>query len=241
MTAPALHLVHLYQREMNIYGDTGNRLVLVKRLELSGIPYRVTLCGIGDPLPTDAHLLIGGGGQDVGQIAVGHDLQAKKGDLAAMKAHGVPMLMICGMYQLFGHYFQTHTGQRIEGAGLLDLHTEGQARRLIGNVTVDSEFGELVGYENHSGLTWLHDGLQPLGTVVRGEGNNGQDGGEGARDGWVIGTYLHGPVLAKAPGLADALLRAALAVAGITADIGPFPELDARAHRAAAAAKARPR
>ena len=237
----ALHLVHLYQREMNIYGDTGNRLVLTKRLELSGIPHRVTLCGVGDALPTDAHLIIGGGGQDVGQVAVGEDLQGKKADLQAMKAAGVPMLMICGMYQLFGHYFQTHQGERIEGAGVLDLHTDGQPERLIGNVTIDSPFGELVGYENHSGLTRLHDGLAPLGTVLRGSGNNGDDGGEGALDGSVIGTYLHGPVLAKSPALSDHLLSRGLEVAGIDAAIGPLPELDARAGRAAAAARARPR
>jgi hypothetical protein len=237
----ALHLVHLYQREMNIYGDTGNRLVLTKRLELSGIPYRVSLCGVGDRLPPDPHLVLGGGGQDDGQIAVGHDLQAKKSTLAAMKADGVPMLMICGMYQLFGHYFQTFTGERIEGAGVLDLHTEGQTERLIGNITLESAFGELVGYENHSGLTHLHGDLQPLGKVIRGAGNNGTDGGEGAIDGTVIGTYLHGPVLAKSPGLADHLLRTAIALAGIEAELGPFDDLDARAERAAAAVKARPR
>ncbi len=236
-----LHLVHLYQREMNIYGDTGNRLVLTKRLELSGIPHEVSICGVGDPLPADPHLILGGGGQDVGQAAVGADLQGKRDGLAAMKADGVPMLMICGMYQLFGHYFQTHEGERIPGAGLLDLHTEGQPQRLIGNITEDSDFGELVGYENHSGLTYLHDGVQPLGRVVRGSGNNGTDGGEGALDGSIIGTYLHGPVLAKSPRLADHLLGEALAAAGIEAELGPFPELDARAGRAAAAAKARPR
>ena len=236
-----VHIVHLYQREMNIYGDTGNRLVLTKRLELSGIACRISISGVGDPLPTDPHLIIGGGGQDVGQIAVGEDLQGKRSALAAMKADGVPMLMICGMYQLFGHYFQTFQGDRIPGAGLLDLHTQGQPERLIGNITVASEFGELVGYENHSGLTHLHEGLQPLGSVVRGSGNNGVDGGEGARDGSVLGTYLHGPVLAKSPGLADHLLQRALAVAGIQAALGPFGELDARAARAAAAAKARPR
>lgn len=236
-----LHLVHLYQREMNIYGDTGNRLVLTKRLDLSGIPYRVSICCVGDPLPTDAHLLIGGGGQDVGQIAVGEDLQGKKAALAAMRDDGVPMLMICGMYQLFGHHFQTFQGQRIEGAGVLDLHTDGQTERLIGNITLQSQFGELVGYENHSGLTYLHGDLQPLGTVLRGAGNNGTDGGEGAIDHAVIGTYLHGPVLAKSPRLADHLLRTALDVAGIDAELGPLPELDARAERAAQAAKARPR
>ena len=236
-----LHLVHLFAREMNIYGDTGNRLILAKRLELSGIPYKISISGVGDPLPTDAHLLLGGGGQDVGQEAVGEDLQNKKADLLAMKADGVPMLMICGMYQLFGHYFETYQGERIEGAGVLDLHTTGQEERLIGNITLASAYGELVGYENHSGLTYLHGDLKPLGRVIRGAGNNTTDDGEGAQDGSVIGTYLHGPVLSKSPRLADHLLAEALAVAGMTADLGPYPELDARAAKAAATAKARPR
>lgn len=237
----SLHLVHLYQREMNIYGDTGNRLILAKRLERSGIPFRVSFSGVGEPLPTDAHLILSGGGQDVGQVAVGQDLQTKKADLLAMKADQVPMLMICGMYQLFGHYFQTYQGERIEGAGILDLHTEGQSERLIGNVTVDSRYGELVGYENHSGLTYLNQGLEPLGTVTRGAGNNGADQGEGAVDGSVIGTYLHGPVLSKAPALADHLLREALIVAGIATELSNCEDLDDRAYRAAATAKARPR
>ena len=237
----AVHLVHLYQREMNIYGDTGNRLILARRLALSGIDHRVTYVGLGDRLPTDAHLLIGGGGQDQGQIAVGEDLQSKRSDLAAMQAEGIPMLMICGMYQLFGHYFQTHTDERIEGAGIIDAHTDGQPVRLIGNVTVNSAYGELIGYENHSGLTYLGPDAQPLGTVVRGEGNNGKDGQEGAVSGSVMGTYLHGPVLGKSPGLADFLLRAALEVAGVSAELGPFPELDRSAHAAARTARQRPR
>jgi CobQ-like glutamine amidotransferase family enzyme len=237
----AVHIVHLYQREMNIYGDTGNRLVLVHRLERSGIPVRASVCGVGDRLPTDAHLLLGGGGQDVGQSAVGADLQGKRPALAAMKADGVPMLMICGMYQLFGEYFHPFGAERIAGAELLPVRTDGQAERLIGNVTVASPYGELVGYENHSGLTSLADGAHPLGRVLRGAGNNGEDGLEGAVDGSVVGTYLHGPVLAKSPGLADHLLRAALAVAGIATPLGVFPDLDARAELAAQSAKARPR
>jgi CobQ-like glutamine amidotransferase family enzyme len=241
MSGPAVHLVHLYQREMNIYGDTGNRLVLQHRLERSGVPVQVSICGVGDPLPRDAHLLLGGGGQDVGQAAVGADLQRKRPDLAAMKADGIPMLMICGMYQLFGEYFHPFGAERIDGAGLLPVGTDGQAERLIGNVTVDSQFGELVGYENHSGLTRLQEGAQPLGRVVRGAGNNGEDGSEGAVDGSIIGTYLHGPVLAKSPGLADHLLLRALAAAGLDAVLGPFPDLDDRARAAAEAAKARPR
>ena len=237
-----VHLVHLYQREMNIYGDTGNRIILARRLALAGVDVRVSLCGVGDTLPTDAHLLIGGGGQDQGQIAVGDDLQAKRAALHAMKADGVPMLMICGTYQLFGHHFDTYEGTRIPGVGLLDMVTVGRTERLIGNVTVDSPYGELVGYENHSGCTYLAEGIAPLGRVLRGKGNNGTDGFEGAMDGSVIGTYLHGPVLGKSPGLADHLLRAALVAAGGSADdLPPLPIVDEIAARAAQTAKSRPR
>ena len=235
-----IHLVHLYQREMNIYGDTGNRLVLEQRLRHAGIDYRVSVCGVGDPLPPDAHLLLGGGGQDVGQVVVGQDLQGKTETLQAMKKDNIPMLMICGMYQLFGHSFRTYEGREIAGAGLLDMHTDAQQERLIGNVTLSSDFGELVGYENHSGLTYLHEGLLPLGRVVRGYGNNNDDHFEGAHDGSLIGTYLHGPVLAKSPGLADHLLNLALRAAGSTASLRPVPGLDDLAVAAASSAKARP-
>jgi hypothetical protein len=229
----ALTLVHLYPREMNIYGDTGNVLVLRKRLEWRGLPVRVVPVSVGDPLPDDADVLLGGGGQDAAQGEIGRDFAARGAQLRAMADDGVVMLTICGSYQMLGHEFVTHDGVHIAGVGVLDVVTHGQEVRLIGNNFVDTaEAGRLVGYENHSGLTTLGSGVRPLGTTQPGRGNNGKDGTEGAVRANVFGTYLHGPVLAKSPQFADDLLRRAYARRGEQVDLDPIddtlPELAAR-------------
>jgi CobQ-like glutamine amidotransferase family enzyme len=234
-----VRIVHLYASEMNIYGDNGNVQVLRRRLEWRGMPVEVTRVGVGDPLPSDTHLLVGGGGQDAGQAVITDDLAGKGPDLRAAADAGVPMLLICGMYQMAGHYFAPFDAPRLPGVGLLDLHTEAGPTRLIGNLTVESDLGLLVGYENHSGLTYLGAGARPLGTTALGQGNNGTDGTEGARRDNVVGTYLHGPVLAKAPALADHLLGAALQAAGVSRQLEPLD--DTLARQAAEVARSRPR
>jgi lipid II isoglutaminyl synthase (glutamine-hydrolysing) len=226
-------LVHLYPREMNIYGDTGNVLVLRKRLEWRGLPVRVVPVNVGDPMPNDADILLGGGGQDAAQGEIGADFAARGAQLRAMADDGVVMLAICGSYQMLGHEFVTLEGRRIEGVGVLDVTTHGQAVRLIGNNYVDTpDTGRLVGYENHSGLTTLGPGARPLGRTQQGRGNNGKDGTEGAVRDNVIGTYLHGPVLAKSPQFADDLLRRAFARRGESTDLealdDSLPDLAAR-------------
>lgn len=228
-----LVLVHLYPREMNIYGDTGNVLVLRRRLQWRGRPVRVEPVSVGDPIPTDADILLGGGGQDAAQGDIGADLVGRGPQLRAMADDGVVMLTICGTYQMLGHEFVTQEGRRIEGVGVLDVVTRGQAVRLIGNNHVDTpDAGRLVGYENHSGLTTLGPGVRPLGRTESGRGNNGEDGTEGAVRDNVIGTYLHGPVLAKSPRFADDLLRRAYSRRGEDVDLEPLddtlPELAAR-------------
>jgi CobQ-like glutamine amidotransferase family enzyme len=228
-----LTLVHLYPREMNIYGDTGNVLVLGKRLEWRGLPVRVVPVNVGDPLPHDADILLGGGGQDAAQGEIGADFAARGAQLRALADDGVVMLAICGSYQMLGHEFVTQEGHRIAGVGVLDITTHGQAVRLIGNNYVDTpDAGRLVGYENHSGLTTLGPGARPLGRTQPGRGNNGKDGTEGAVRDNVIGTYLHGPVLAKSPRFADDLLRRAYARRGESIELEPLddtlPELAAR-------------
>ncbi len=228
-----LVLVHLYPREMNIYGDTGNVLVLRKRLEWRGLPVRVEPVSVGDRLPHDADILLGGGGQDAAQGEIGQDFAARGAQLRAMADDGVVMLTVCGSYQMLGHEFVTLEGVRIAGVGVLDVATRGQAVRLIGNNYVDTpDAGRLVGYENHSGLTTLGPGVRPLGRTQHGRGNNGKDGTEGAVRDNVIGTYLHGPVLAKSPSFADDLLRRAYARRGEPTDLEPLddtlPELAAR-------------
>ncbi len=235
-----LTLVHLYPREMNIYGDTGNVVVLRRRLQWRGLPVQVVPVSIGDPLPSDADILLGGGGQDAAQGDIGADFAARGPDLRAMADDGVVMLTICGSFQMLGHEFVTHEGRHIEGVGVLDVVTRGTQERLIGNNFVDTpDAGRLVGYENHSGLTTLGAGVRPLGTTQTGRGNNGKDGTEGAVRDNVIGTYLHGPVLAKSARFADDLLARAYRRRGEQVELAPLD--DTLPDRAARVAVGRPR
>jgi CobQ-like glutamine amidotransferase family enzyme len=202
---------------MNIYGDTGNRLILEKRLAWRGILFETFLVGVGDDIPKDANIIIGGGGQDSGQQLVEKDLALKAEVLKNMAEDGVVMLMICGMYQLFGQAFITSSNVTIRGLGILPIFTQAGDARLVGNTVVDTPFGELVGYENHSGRTYLEDGCAPIGKVRKGAGNNGEDKTEGARIYNVFGTYMHGPLLSKNPHFADELLKLALGVTSLKA------------------------
>ncbi|HZC70390.1 MAG TPA: glutamine amidotransferase [Jatrophihabitans sp.] len=236
----ALTLVHLYPREMNIYGDTGNVVVLRKRLEWRDLPVQVVPVSIGEPLPDDVDILLGGGGQDAAQGEIGADFASRGAQLRALADDGVVMLTICGSYQMLGHEFVTQEGRPIAGVGVLDVTTQGQPVRLIGNNYVDTpDAGRLVGYENHSGLTTLGPDARPLGRTQPGRGNNGKDGTEGAVRDNVIGTYLHGPVLAKSPRFADDLLRRAYARRGVSVELEPLD--DTLPDLAARVAVARPR
>ncbi|MDQ2836134.1 MAG: glutamine amidotransferase [Actinomycetota bacterium] len=234
-----LTLVHLYPREMNIYGDTGNVLVLRQRLRWRGLDAKVVAINIGDPLPADADIVLGGGGQDAAQGDIGRDFLDRGPTLRAMADDGVVMLSICGTYQMLGHHFLTKDGDRIEGVGVLDVTTTGSDSRLIGNNHLSTEWGRLVGFENHSGLTELGPGVQPLGRTTTGRGNNGRDQTEGAVRDNVFGTYLHGPVLAKSPAFADELLRRALTRRGSVDRLQPLD--DSLALAAAEVASGRPR
>lgn len=234
-----LTLVHLYPREMNIYGDTGNVLVLRRRLQWRGFEADVVPVAVGDPIPSGADVILGGGGQDAAQGEIGADFLAKGPALGAMAADGVVMLAICGTYQMLGHEFLTKDGLRITGTGVLDVTTTGSDTRLIGNHIVDTAFGRVAGYENHSGLTELGAGVVALGPTVPGRGNNGRDLTEGAVRDNVFGTYLHGPVLAKSARFADELLRRALVRRGAEDELAPLD--DSLADDAALVAAGRPR
>ena len=206
-----LHIVSLYHNDMNIYGDTGNILALVRRAKQHGLAPIVHEYNPGDAFPENAHLLIGGGGQDSGQSSIYEDLQKIAPQLHTLAKNGAPMLMICGMYQLFGHEFITTSDEHIKGIGVLDVVTQAESERLIGNVIAHSDdFGELVGYENHSGQTFLSGDTTPLATVKAGVGNNMTEKHEGARKHNVIGSYLHGPLLPKNPQIADWLIKQAV-------------------------------
>jgi CobQ-like glutamine amidotransferase family enzyme len=208
---PVIDLLQLYPRDMNIYGDWGNVLVLRKRLQLNGYEVRLHEYNPGDAFPGQVDLIVGGGGQDSGQNKIQADLLALGGRLKDLAEDGVPMLAICGLYQLFGNFFRTGTGEVIKGIGLLNVDTVAGPTRLIGNTVIESgDFGTVIGYENHSGQTFLKEGVQPFGTVTKGEGNNGQDGTEGARYRNVVASYLHGSLLPKNPAVADFLIRNAV-------------------------------
>jgi lipid II isoglutaminyl synthase (glutamine-hydrolysing) len=225
-----VHIVHLYPREMSIYGDLGNTRCLAARLRWHGYQPVVHDHHPGAEWPRRADLLLGGGGQDSGQVRVQDDLERHADRLRELAADGVPMLMICGMYQLFGEAFVTVEGTRLPGLGILDVTTRGNEKRMIGPVVLDTDFGPVVGYENHSGSTDLGDGQRPFGRVRHGRGNNGSDGTEGARTHNVVGSYLHGPILPANPVLADGLLEAAATRA--TGAWEPSPVDDAFAREA---------
>src|ERR1700730_10317490 len=223
VSEPALRIAHLYADEMNIYGDRGNILTLTRRAEWRGIPVEVRAIGRG-PAPdlSDIDLIFWGGGQDRDQELVFTDAARHK--VHAIRTAidgGAVVLAVCGGYQLLGEYYVTADGKQLPGLGLVDLHTVPGNRRNIGNIVIEtSGLGlnppELVGFENHSGKTYLGAGRQPLGRVLRGAGNNGEDGAEGVAAGNIFGTYLHGSLLPKNPHFADLLLERALQRRGVT-------------------------
>lgn len=210
----ALRLAHLYPGVMNIYGDRGNVLALKYRCESRGIALEVTEIEVGDAFdPAAFDLVLIGGGQDREQRRIADDLVSKGAALREAIDGGLPALAVCGGFQLFGHRYVDHEGGVIPGIGVFDMETRHRgprADRCIGDVVLETEFGEVVGFENHGGRTYLAPGQAPFGKVRRGFGNNAGDGGEGARRKNAIGTYLHGSLLPKNPALADALIRAAL-------------------------------
>lgn len=198
---------------MSLYGDVGNLITLKRRCEWRGICCEIVEVKVGLKATfREADLLFMGGGQDKGQKIVGQDLQNYREEIKELVEQGLPTLLICGGYQLFGKYFKTKDDIYIPGIGILNVWTVGGDKRMIGNVIVQSEvFGKLVGFENHSGRTFLGEGVKPIGKVVKGYGNNGKDRMEGAIYKNVIGTYLHGPFLPKNPSVADWLIKKALA------------------------------
>lgn len=208
-----VHITYLFPREMSTYGDRGNVLCMQKRLEWRGFNVEVQEHHPGDVLPRSTDLIFMGGGQDSGQRIIQQSMVDLAPWIRELAESGTPALMICGAYQLLGEYFLTQGGDQIEGIGLFSAYTEAARDRLIGNIQVRThEFGNLIGFENHSGRTFLRDPRQALGKTRRGMGNNGSDRTEGIRYQNFIGTYLHGPILPKNPLLADWLIARSLGV-----------------------------
>ena len=202
----------LYPTKMNIYGDRGNVIALERRATWRGLTAHVHEIGIGDPIPPGIDAFFFGGGQDQQQVAVARDLAGAKGDAIKNAIDdGASLLAVCGGYQLLGHEYRPHAAEPLSGIGLFDLTTVAGPERFIGNVIIESQWGDLVGFENHSGLTHLGNGQAPMGRVKVGRGNNGVDGTEGAIYRNAIGCYLHGSLLPKNPGVTDWLIASSLA------------------------------
>lgn len=212
-----LRIGHLYPKLLNIYGDRGNIITLQKRAEWRRIEVEVHEINSGDVWLGEHDIYFIGGGQDAQQVEVSKELNRHKDFMTSERDRGAVFLGICGGYQLLGHYYQPHDGEKLMGISLLDAYTVAGNKRFIGNVTIQSNVGQvspdnnfLVGFENHSGLTYLQGDTKPIGTVIVGNGNNGMDKTEGARYKNVFGTYMHGSFLPKNPMFADYLLELAL-------------------------------
>lgn len=207
-----ISIAHLYPKLLNLYGDIGNIITLKKRCEWRDIDVEYEEINLGDKLK-EHDIYFVGGGQDKQQEEVAEELYHNKDFLTAERDRNAVFLGICGGYQLFGHYYQPHDKDKLLGISLMDAYTVAGDKRFIGNVTAQIDFltpNTLVGFENHSGLTYLQGETKPLATVVVGNGNNGRDKTEGARFKNVFGTYLHGSFLPKNPHFADYLIELAL-------------------------------
>lgn len=236
----ALRIGHLYPGQMNLYGDRGNVLTLLRRLKWRGLDVEVVPIEVGAEVDWDRiSLVFMGGGEDSHQVLIADDFRARADQLLKRFENGLPMLAICGAYQLLGKEYVTTNQTILPGVGYFDVRTEPGAERKIGDVVcrvegLDLSLATLVGFENHGGVTYLGPDATPLARVSMGSGNNGVDGSEGVVRNHVVGTYLHGSLLPKNPHLADRLISWALSYAEIQdsfmADLND--EWEYRAHQA---------
>jgi len=218
-----LNICHLYPDLLNVYGDIGNILILKYRAQKRNIDVNIFNISMGESFNKDDYdIVFFGGGQDYEQSIVSKDLiETKKSALTEYVEEGKVLLSICGGYQLLGKYYTTPEGEKLDGLGILDIYTDGGSTRFIGNTILTNESYKqpLVGFENHSGRTYIGN-LLPLGKLITGFGNNGEDGYEGCIYKNTFGTYFHGSFLSKNPEFADNLLSIALnnKYTGITLD-----------------------
>ena len=225
-----LKICHMYPDVLNLYGDRGNVKCLQQRLRWRGIDSTVERLPIGTQARLgDFDLVFIGGGQDFEQQVLLEDLhRGKDREIRAAIEDGVPFLTICGGYQMLGSYYETYDGKRCDFIGALDLYTVGSKTRMIGNYKFqcgpESGGSLVVGFENHSGKTRLGSAVKPLGKVLAGFGNNGEDGTEGVRYRNVFGTYSHGPLLPKNPALCDFILLTALERKYGAAELAPLDD-----------------
>lgn len=232
-----LKICHLYPDLLNLYGDTGNILCLKRRLEWRGIDAEVTPLPVGESADfTKFDMFFVGGGQDFELEVLMDDLRkGKDREIVSAVEDGKVFLAVCGGYQMLGQYFKTAAGVQYDFIGALNMHTLGSESRMTGDYMFrcgeKSGGSTVVGFENHSGRTYLDSGVEPLGKVLSGFGNNGEDGSEGARYKNVFGTYAHGPLLPKNPEFADMLLLTALRLRTPDAELSPLSDgLEMMAH-----------
>jgi CobQ-like glutamine amidotransferase family enzyme len=242
-----IKVCHLYPDLLNLYGDRGNVLIFCRRAEWRGIEVQLDLISLQDRVRfTDYDFIFVGGGADVEQGLVSRDLDNKGPLLIDAVEQGVALLSICGGYQLLGRFYRAQDGTTLPGVGLFDLYTEAGNNRLRGNILLNlspdlctgagtstgQQLTTLVGFENHSGRTFLGDSVQPLARVVKGNGNNGRDGTEGVCYKNAFGTYSHGPFLSKNPHFADLLITRALSRRYGSVDMVPLDDtMEINAHR----------
>ena len=211
-----LNICHLYPDILNLYGDRGNIITMKRRLEDRGIKVNIDECSIGQPLNADKYdIFFIGGGQDFEQEVLLRDLSSGKAqDIRTAVEEEKTFLAICGGYQMLGEYYKTWDGVQLDFIGAIGVHTIGAKERMIGNymfrTTPESGDTVVVGFENHSGKTYLSEQVAPLGMMLSGNGNNGEDKTGGARYKNVFGTYSHGSLLPKNPVLCDFILQTAL-------------------------------
>ena len=229
-----LKICHLYPDVMNLSGDRGNLICMEKRLAWRGIDVEVVGVGIGEPLnAADYDLFFIGNGQPFEQELLLADAAEKKEELRAAAEDGAVFLAICGGYQLLGSTYENDRGETFDGLGLLNVRTTCAGKRLVGDYAFTCEEPEttVVGFENHSGKTWLGEGVLPFGKTSEGHGNNGEDGTEGARYKNIFASYAHGSLLPKNPVLCDHILKTALERKCGTADLAPLDDtLELAAH-----------
>ncbi|KKR78332.1 MAG: Glutamine amidotransferase, cobB/cobQ-like protein [Candidatus Curtissbacteria bacterium GW2011_GWA1_40_9] len=251
-----LNICHLYPDLMDTYGDRGNIISIVKRCKWRNISVTIKNLSTGDKHSAyDYDFYFFGGGQDKAQSKVAKDLQNKAKALKKAVAQGAVLLSICGGYQLLQNYFKTQDGEKIPGISLFDAYTEGTSTRMTGNllIAINSNLQDeikqtyqplannqyfttnLIGFENHSGKTYLEKGVQPLGKVIKGAGNNGKDQTEGAVYNNAFGCYLHGSLLPKNPHFADYLISKALEKKYGKVNLSPLDDtIEWQAHKDAA-------
>lgn len=220
----AISIAWLYPDLMSTYGDRGNIIVLEKRCRWRGIEVKIEEITLETTVAKlkKCHLVFMGGAQDRQQKLAGKDFLESKGPAVKdMVEHEIPALFVCAAYQFVGHFYKPYQGEKILGAGIFDLYTEhpgDQAKRLIGNIMAELlapdelKSTTIVGFENHGGRTRIGPKMKPLAKVIKGYGNNGEDGFEGAIYKNALGSYFHGPILPKNPHLADWLLEKALLI-----------------------------